>query len=118
VSQWGRLRSRRAEGAEPAQRLRNVNPRPQIADKTKRPRPDYPGRGRLAVGTWAAGVAERPPRGSLGDPGVPTISLAGEKPPRHRYAKRPSFDSRKGPLHPCLVTAVGVTSACAPTLPT
>jgi len=36
----------------------------QTADETKRPRPDYAGRGRLAVGTWGGLWRETQPLGS------------------------------------------------------
>ena len=61
------------------------------------------------VSLWAPG---RPggrltPGVEADDPGVPNVSLADEKPPRHRYAKRPLGWVEEGPLHPCLVTDVG-----------
>ena len=61
------------------------------------------------VSLWAPG---RPggrltPGVEADDPGVPEVSLADQKPPRHRYAKRPLGWVEEGPLHPCLVTDVG-----------
>ena len=61
------------------------------------------------VSLWAPG---RPggrltPGVEADDPGVPNVSLADEKPPRHRFAKRPLGWVEEGPLHPCLVTDVG-----------
>ena len=38
---------------------------------------------------------------------MPAVSLADQKPPRHRYAERPLGWVEEGPLHPCLVTDVG-----------
>ena len=63
------------------------------------------------VSLWAHGAAlagDSPLGSGRTDPGVPPISLAGEEPPRHRCAKRPLGWVEEGPLHPCLVTDVGV----------
>jgi hypothetical protein len=54
---------------------RTLNSRAQTADKTKRPRPDYAGRGRLATGTYAAGVGGTPNSGVGGGPRRASVIL-------------------------------------------
>ena len=56
----------------------------RLPKKTRRPRPDYAGRGRLVVGTMWWAWREPHPGGLAGDPGVPATSLAGAKGPCHR----------------------------------
>jgi hypothetical protein len=75
--------------------------------KTRRPpiRRSHPGPITRAgvVSLWARGLRawRTPTPGFVGGPGVPTISLPGETPPRHRHAKRPPDWVEEGPLHPC-----------------
>ena len=57
--------------------LRILNPKPEMAEKTKRPRPDVAGRGRLALARFGRGLVgvSLHPRGLAGDPGVPSAIL-------------------------------------------
>lgn len=75
-----------------------VNLTTQTADKTKRPRPDYAGRGRLA--SWHASgrrMAGRPLRGwLLGSPGAPCGTLAVQTMWRNPRAGTFTFSSRCG----------------------
>jgi hypothetical protein len=100
---------------------------PRLPKKTKRPRPDYAGRGRLATGTRAGGLAGASPRRSGGRPRradhqsgrsetppppegdlVAPVARAGPGPPPaiHVRAERSSCSCHCGPDRPRIGIAI------------